>query len=320
VVIDDSPAPTALEVRAKCRRFRSSKEYFRPRSVVEGEPPEEPIGLIVIDYLQLMKGRAHLDSREREISEISRGLKALAKELRMPVIALSQLNRSVESRTDKRPQLSDLRECVTGDTRVWLADGRRVPVAELVGTTPDVWALSEAGDRVVAARSDKVWSVGHKAVSRVCLASGRVLRATAKHRLLTATGWREVAELAPGHLVRVAVPVDTHARPAFDLGWERVLEIVPDGEDEVFDLTVPGPASWLADGIVSHNSGAIEQDADVIMFIYRDEFYNREKSEKPGIAEVIIGKQRNGPTGVVDLAFLSQFTRFENLAKRNEEY
>jgi len=85
------------------------------------------------------------------------------------------------------------------------------------------------------------------------------------------------------------------------------------GEEDVFDLTVPGPESWLADGIASHNSGAIEQDADLIVLIYREEVYDPNTTRK-GIADIIIAKQRNGPTGEVHLTFLGEYTKFENLA------
>jgi replicative DNA helicase len=155
--IDDTPAISMIELRAKARRLKS----------------EVGLSLIVVDYLQLMRSGSRNDSREQEISEISRSLKALAKELEMPVIALSQLNRGVESRgvKDKRPQLSDLRE-----------------------------------------------------------------------------------------------------------------------------------------------SGAIEQDADTIWFIYRDEVYNQESDDR-GIAEIIIGKQRSGPTGTCRVRFFNEYTRFDDLAE-----
>ena len=98
-----------------------------------------------------------------------------------------------------------------------------------------------------------------------------------------------------------------------DLFWDRVVAVGLEGEEEVFDMTVPGPASWLADGIVSHNSGAIEQDSDLILLIYREEVYEKNTTRK-GIADIIIAKQRNGPTGDFQLTFLGEYTKFENYA------
>ena len=163
IFIDDSPGLSVLEVRAKARRMKS----------------EHGLDLVVIDYLQLMRGRANLDNRQQEISEISRSLKALAKELNVPVVALSQLSRAIETRGDNTPRLSDLRE-----------------------------------------------------------------------------------------------------------------------------------------------SGALEQDADVIMFLHRPSFYSKDAMEEEArkTAEVHIGKQRNGPTGKLEVAFLSQYARFENLAAGDRQY
>lgn len=152
LIIDDTPGISISELRSKCRKFKL----------------EHDLKMIIIDYLQLMSGSGRSESRQQEISEISRSLKAVARELKVPVLALSQLSRAVESRPDKRPMMSDLRE-----------------------------------------------------------------------------------------------------------------------------------------------SGAIEQDADVIMFIYRDDYYNKD-SEKKGISEIIIGKQRNGPIGTVELVWLPEYTKFAN--------
>jgi replicative DNA helicase len=96
--------------------------------------------------------------------------------------------------------------------------------------------------------------------------------------------------------------------------WDRVVAIDDDAEEDVFDLTVPGPASWLADGIVSHNSGQIEADSDLVMFIYREEYYLREESERPGEADIIIAKHRNGAVGDVVLTFQKQYPKFMNYA------
>ncbi|WP_165742272.1 replicative DNA helicase [Candidatus Thiosymbion oneisti] len=568
--IDDTPALSPTEVRARARRLK--REH-------------NDLALIVIDYLQLMQAPEARENRVAEISAISRSLKSLAKELDIPVIALSQLNRSLEQRPNKRPIMSDLRECVSGATRVVLKDGRRRPIRDLVGTQVEVWAVDDNG-KLVSARSDRIWAVGNKPVYLLTLASGRVLRATAEHRLRTAERWRTVEQLRPGdrlalarklpeppsaqiwpaqqlillahligdgsyvtgqplryttasevnsrivtacarsfgvritrhagrgawhqlifsgngnrwhpkginrwlrelgifgqrshekhipdalfrannaqlalflrhlwatdgtkpgqrgghgvHLstnsrtlaedvaalllrlgivarirsvtssryrttymvwisglehqtrflaavgafgprraqakqlaralagVRPNPNVDTLPRELFgrvrevmhnqgitqrrmaalrgtayggtshfrfspsrktlshyaellddddlrrhatsDLFWDTLVSIEPAGTEEVYDLTVPGPASWLADGIVSHNSGAIEQDADLIAFIYRDEVYNEDSPDK-GTAEIIIAKQRNGPIGTIRLTFLGKYTKFEN--------
>ena len=115
---------------------------------------------------------------------------------------------------------------------------------------------------------------------------------------------------------------ELYARATSDLFWDRIVAIQPEGEEEVFDLTVPGPACWLADGIVSHNSGALEQDADLIIFLYRPERY-KETSEIPpdqqNLAEVIVGKQRNGPTDTVRLTFIPQYASFENRVESDRQ-
>jgi replicative DNA helicase len=391
IFIDDSATLTPLEMRAKCRRLKA----------------EHGLGLILVDYLQLVSGAGRIENRQQEIASISRSLKGLAKELSVPVVALSQLSRAPEGRTEKRPQLSDLRECVTGETLVVMADGQRLPIRDLVGTAPEVVAMSSPEGRLTTARSDKVWRVGKRPVYRVKLASGRTIRATLRHRLWGPEGWTRVRHLAVGDRVAIArrlpepatvgafgpreaqaqelqvavgglsantnvdtLPIEyfgrvralmrdrgittrrmtqirgtayggsSHFRFApsrglladygriledgilmeqatSDLFWDRIVAIEPDGEDDVYDLTVPGPASWLADGIVSHNSGALEQDSDVVIFIYREEEY-KATDENRGVAEIIIGKQRNGPTGMLKLAFIKEFTRFENLEWRNQ--
>ena len=319
IFIDDSPSLTVLEARAKARRMKA----------------EHGLDLLVIDYLQLMRGRAALDNRQQEISEISRSLKALAKELNVPVVALSQLSRAVEARAqrDFRPQLSDLRECVTGDTLVLLADGRRVPIRELVGTAPEVLAMSPRG-AIVTAKSERIWRVGRRALRQIRLMSGRSIRATQEHRLFSQRGWMRISDLAVRDMLAVADHIPSMLRDyaetvdeernggvcRTDVDWDRIVAIEPAGHEDVFDLTVPGPESWLADGIVSHNSGALEQDSDVILFLYRARVYREDvPPEEENIAEVIIGKQRNGPIGTVKVVFLPQYARFENAADHHRQ-
>ncbi len=324
--IDDTPNLTVTEMRSRCRRLQAESGGA--------------LGLVVVDYLQLMGGNN--DNRVQMLSQITRGLKALARELSVPVIALSQLSRGVESRTDKRPMMSDLRECVIGETLVLLADGRRVPIASLVGTMPEVLTMTE-DERITTAKSDCIWSVGRKPVFQVQLANGRSITATAQHRIYGGNGWQQLDAIKVGDRIAIARNIQTsgkqliqrelayvgtsYSQPSSpnlldkatsDLFWDEIVSITPIGEAEVFDLTVPRTASWLADGIVSHNSGAIEQDADLIMMIYRDEYYNKDTVDR-GIAELIINKHRNGPTGTVKLLFEPQYTQFRNLSPSNRD-
>jgi replicative DNA helicase len=214
IFVDETPALNPTELRARARRVKR----------------EHGLSLIVVDYLQLMQVPGTVENRATEIAEISRGLKALAKELQVPVIALSQLNRAVEQREHKKPVMSDLRECVTGDTLVCLTDGRRVPLANLVGTEPEVWAIDER-QRLIRARSDKVWRVGRRPVFKVELASGRSIRTTAEHRLLAGAGWTTVAALKPGDRLALArrLPEPVQPQPWNDYEIVLLAHLVGDG-------------------------------------------------------------------------------------------
>lgn len=190
--IDDSPNLTMMEIRAKARRL-SQKVGLR---------------MIVVDYMQLMSSGKKYESRQQEVSDFSRSLKLMAKELHVPVIAISQLNRGPEQRTDKKPMVSDLREsgCLTANTRILRADnGAEVTFGELMATgeRPLVWSMDER-KRMVARPMTNVFYSGHKEVFKVRLASGREVEATANHPFMTLDGWTPLGELAVG--ARVAVP------------------------------------------------------------------------------------------------------------------
>ncbi|MFI5041200.1 MAG: replicative DNA helicase [Acidimicrobiales bacterium] len=206
--VDDNPNLTIMEVRAKARRLKSKLGT---------------LGLIVIDYLQLMTGRHNAENRQVEIAEMSRGLKILARELEVPVVALSQLSRQLESRADKRPMLSDLREsgCLTADTRVLRADtGAEVTMGELLVTGErdvPVWTVDH-DLKVVPGTMTAVFPSGIKPVFSLQLASGRTVKATANHPFLTVAGWRRLDELEVGG--RVAVPRTVPA-PRVTRAWRR---------------------------------------------------------------------------------------------------
>lgn len=294
IFIDDTPAISTMELRTKARRLATERD----------------LDLVILDYMQLMRSGIRTDNRVQEISYISRALKALARELRVPVIAASQLSRAVESRQDKRPILSDLREsgCLTGESLVTLADsGARVPIRDLVGQSGfTVWALSEETFKLEPAEVSRAFSTGTKPVHRITTRLGRSICATANHKFRTINRWKRLDELEVGERIALPRSISTSSLASMS----NVVSIEVEGEAEVYDLTVPGPHSFVANEIIVHNS--IEQDADIVMFIYRDEVYN-EHTDRPHVAEILVAKHRNGPTGKIDLAFMAEQAKFVNL-------
>src|SRR3989454_2839331 len=193
IFIDDTPVMDELTLMLKARQAKMRHN----------------IDMIVIDYLQLMHGRSRGDdNRVQEVSSISRAMKGLARELRVPVVAISQLSRAPEARPDKRPILSDLREsgCLAGDTPVYLPDtGTYVPIKDLVGKSGfRVLAIDRGWWRMDAKMVTNVFATGTKAVFKLTTQLGRSVRATANHKFLTMEGWRRLDELKVGH--HIATP------------------------------------------------------------------------------------------------------------------
>ena len=224
--VDDNPNITVMDIRAKARRLKSRDE----------------LGLVVVDYLQLMSGRSSAENRQVEVSEISRGLKILARELQVPVVALSQLSRNLEARSDKRPVLADLREsgCMPADTRIWRSDGSTVTLGELVLTQEQPLVLSlDDSWKIVERRMTKVFPTGVRPVYRLRLASGAEVRATANHPFRKVGGWARLDELTAGDFIASPRLVPEPSRPPADV-W---------GDDELCLL-----AHLIGDGSIGPKS------------------------------------------------------------------
>jgi replicative DNA helicase len=325
IYVDDTGSITMMEIRSKARRLKTQ---------------EPNLGLIIVDYLQLMTSGASAENRVQEVSQISRQLKVLARDLDTPVLAMSQLSRAVEQRHDKRPILSDLREsgCLTGDSRVFLPDtGTYAPIADLMGREGvRVMALNEETWCMETRRVLRAFATGRRPVFKLATRLGRTIRATGNHKFRAFDGWRRLDDMAPG--IRIALPLGMssplrHERPTIaveahggvaqlisrsetitttgEICWDEIVQLEPDGQEETYDLTVEGLHNFVANDLVVHNS--IEQDADLVFFIYRDEYYN-EESDQQGLAEVILAKHRNGPTGSEKLSFLKRYAKFADLA------
>ncbi|MYC94176.1 MAG: replicative DNA helicase [Caldilineaceae bacterium SB0661_bin_32] len=335
IFIDDTPSASVLEIRTKARRLYA----------------ESGIDLIVVDYMQLMSGGGggpRGENRQQEISFISRSLKGLARELNVPVIALSQLSRAVETRANNKPVLSDLREsgCLCGDTRVYLPElGLSCPISELVHRREfKIAALDQTRQGLAPASVSNAFCTGAKPVFRLTTKQGRTIRATANHKFLSEQGWKRLDELrsdervaavnanAGPPLVQASDPSSGVTRPDAIVGpqptaaaqtatmagavlWDQVASIHADGIEEVYDLTVPVYHNFAANDFIVHNS--IEQDADVVIFVYREDYYN-EETDQQNIADLMVAKHRHGTTGTVSLYFRKELTQFRDLELRQE--
>lgn len=298
IYIDDTPNCNVTEIRSKARRLQAESGGV--------------LGMILIDYLQLMQGPTS-DNRVQELSRMTRGLKGLAKELSAPVVVLSQLSRAVESRSDKRPQLADLREsgCLTGETTVLDVDtGKTWTLLQLLNTAsrslPRLMSLNARG-RLVPQQPVKVFSSGQKSVYTLTTRLRHEIQATGSHPFFTRSGWKPLDDLQLDEEIALALHDE--------LIWDPIQSISdPSDPVEVYDIEMPRHHNFVANQILVHNS--IEQDADIVMMLYRPEYYDPNTNER-GIAEVIIAKHRNGPIGTVKLLFENQFTQFRNLADPN---
>ena len=296
IYIDDTANLTVMQMRSEVRRLQAEKKG--------------KLGLVLLDYLQLMQGGG--DNRVQELSKMTRALKGLAREINAPVIALSQLSRAVEQRTNKRPMLSDLREsgCLSGDSMVLMADsGEKVPIRDLEGKSGfAVWGLDEATMTMERALVSNAFSTGVKPVWRLTTELGHRIKATVNHKFLTCDGWQRLDMLGSGD--RISIPQLTVEKG--NIYWDKIERIEFIGEEKVYDLTVPKLHNFVAENIYVHNS--IEQDADLVLMLYRDEYYHPDSVDQ-GVAEVIVAKHRNGPTGQIKLLFRPELTQFLNMKR-----
>jgi len=375
MIIDDQPGLKISDLRARARRMKEASD----------------IQLLIIDYLQLISGSGGIggDSRQNEISEISRGLKNLARELNIPIICLSQLSRRVEERTGHRPMLSDLREsgCLTGDTLIKDADtGKLIPIKTLAERKiQEPIPVYGVDDRFQIGRHKlvKAFYSGDKPVFELKTKGGRTIKASGNHPFLTLGGWKALDKLkvgdrvgsnqtqqishstfsyssfASGSLVKERCKAALHLKtdvfpkeiwslfiePArkkqglssfslkqeisrnilskmnetlqdpnlrnlirSEVYWDEIVSITSLGVEPVYDATIENVHNFLANDFYVHNS--IEQDSDVVMFLLRREYYD--PYDKPGLAELIVAKNRHGGVGSVNLTFRKEIAQFAN--------
>jgi len=275
IFIDDNPSLTLSDIRSKLRKVFIEKKKN---------------GLVIIDYLQLMKVNMKMENRVQEISYLTRNLKILAKEFEIPILVLSQLSRSVESRLNKRPLLSDLREsgCLANVNKI-----------EKLKSWNKNHIISSPKINFNFKGVKPTFLLTFENDIRICL--------TSNHKILSKKGWIKIFQIEPSTEIYSIVSKD-EKKIIFEFFKVKKIEYV--GLNSVYDKMIPNYHNYINKNIILHNS--IEQDADVVILLYREDYYNENKNIN-NITEFIISKHRNGPIGTARLLFNPEYTTFENL-------
>ena len=292
IFIDDNANLTVSDIRSKLKRI------FQ----VKGKE-----GLIIIDYLQLMKLNFKLENRVQEISYITRNLKILSKEFEIPIILLSQLSRAVESRTNKRPMLSDLREsgCLAQiDTNFQVKS--RLENFEINFQVEEEEFFSWNKKKLINNNLQNFEFKGSKPTFLVSFANDISICLTSNHKILSKKGWISISQIQP----KTEIYFLDKKNLRITYSYKKVTSITYCGVKDVYDKTISKFHNYLNDGFVLHNS--IEQDADIVIMLYREDYYN-EKNPESQLTEFIVAKHRNGPIGTAKLAFKPAVASFKNL-------
>jgi len=278
IYIDDNPNITVNEIKAKLKKIQNQNSKD---------------ALVIIDYLQLMKMPGEIDNRVQEISYITRDLKLLAKEFQIPIIALSQLSRNVESRINKRPMLADLRESGC--------------ISKIKNTTNNIFIWNK--NKIIFSEKNINYKFkGIKPIFKIYLENKNEIFLTANHKILSNKGWVKVTEL--NFLTKVYV-YSKNLLNNFHLKFLSIVKIEYYGLEKVYDKTIPLFHNYLNNNLIIHNS--IEQDADIVIMLYREDYYNKQINESKNITEFIFAKHRNGPIGTAKLYFDENTTTFFNI-------
>lgn len=288
--IDDTPDLSVGEIKLKIKTIdlESSK----------------PVSLIIIDYLQLLEGVEQNSNRVQELSKITRALKKLARDLNIPIIVLSQLSRNVESRVNKKPILADLREsgCI-----------KFLPDKYIIKTRKKKSIFCWTGKFVAQQKILDIKLTGQKPVYKVESNLGWSSLMTSNHKILTNKGWKKLDQLIRNNFISMKLLIgfkSLNSLNKYIITWEKVNKISYHELAPVYDIQVSNYSNYLTNHLIIHNS--IEQDADVVIMLYREEYYNKETADK-NLIELIIAKHRNGPIGSTKLIFDPKYLRFFNL-------